>query len=136
MRLVKELACSLSHGMVPCCSKRPVCQTLLACLLGWLKHVKVFFFFVHLFQFLHAVCLDAAEILPSMLLSDPKTATMITNTLEIQLQDSSTDAAVVKKAPKEDAPEGQLVEVKFPAKKPGKYNLQLICMSGLSVQAH
>ena len=113
------------------------CCLALISLVGWLQHVKVFFFFFHLsFQFLRAVCFDAAEILPSMLLSDPKTATMITNTLEIQLQDSSTDAAVVKKAPKEDAPEGQLVEVKFPAKKPGKYNLQLICMSGLSVQAH
>ena len=61
---------------------------------------------------------------------------MITKILETQLQDSSTDAAVVSKAPKEDKQEGQLVEVKFPAKKPGKYNLQLICMSGVLVHAH
>ena len=71
-----------------------------------------------------------------MFLSDPKTAAMITKMLEGQLQES-TDAAVVKSAPngisavaKDAEVDGQLVEVKFPAKKAGKYNLQLICMSG------
>ena len=58
---------------------------------------------------------------------------MITKVLEAQLGDGPvpTDAANTKKVAKDDSLDGQLVEVKFPAKKPGKYNLQLICMSGL-----
>lgn len=58
---------------------------------------------------------------------------MITKVLEAQLGDGPvpTDAGVAKKAAKDDNLAGQIVEVKFPAKKAGKYNLQLICMSGL-----
>lgn len=58
---------------------------------------------------------------------------MITKVLEAQLGDGPvpTDAADAKKVAKHDNLDGQLVEVKFPAKKAGKYNLQLICMSGL-----
>ena len=57
--------------------------------------------------------------------------------LEGQLQTSSS-AAVVKSTAnggpsvaKDAEVEGQLVEVKFPAKKAGRYNLQLMCMSGV-----
>lgn len=103
-------------------SHRPVRLTLLFHLCIFLYSNSAWFF--------------AAETSPSLLLSDPKTATMITKILDIQLQDSSPDAAVVKKASKDDKLEGQLVEVKFPAKKPGKYNLQLICMSGELLSAH
>ena len=59
--------------------------------------------------------------------------------LEGQMQNPSSESAMVKSMPNGDASvddsvdsqvQGQLVEVKFPAKKAGKYNLQLMCMSG------
>ena len=59
--------------------------------------------------------------------------------LEGQMHESSEKSAVVKSTPSGDPSaddsaeaeaEGQLVEVKFPAKKAGRYNLQLMCMSG------
>ena len=112
-------------GMMPHHLNRPVCLKLLSCF--------------HLFGFcsscLNSACFVAAETSPSLLLSDPKTATTITKILEVQLQDSTMDAAGVTKASKGDKLEGQLVEVKFPAKKAGKYNLQLMCMSGGLMQS-
>lgn len=76
------------------------------------------------------------DVSPSLLLSNPKTAALITKMLEGQLQDSGSSAAVVKSTPnggpalaKDAEVQGQLVEVKFPAKKAGRYNLQLMCMS-------
>lgn len=85
------------------------------------------------------ISFDNADASPSLLLSNPKTAALITKMLEGQLQGSGSSAAVVKSTPtggpalaKDAEVEGQLVEVKFPAKKAGRYNLQLMCMSGMS----
>lgn len=58
------------------------------------------------------------------------------------MQNPSSESALVKTTPNGDPSaddtvdpqvQGQLVEVKFPAKKAGKYNLQLMCMSGESL---
>ena len=72
-----------------------------------------------------------------MLLSNPKTASLITKMLEGQLQGNNSKAAVVRSTPsgnpalaKDAEVEGQRVEVKCRAKKAGRSKLQLMCMSG------
>lgn len=84
----------------------------------------------------------AAEVASTSLLSNPKTLSTIQKILEGQPLGS--ESAVTDCAPGDgvgplsggDAEEeGQLVEVKFRATKPGKYSLQLICMSGTCVAA-
>ncbi len=83
------------------------------------------------------LCCPAAEAPTASLLSNPKTLSTIQKVLEGQLP--GAESAMTNGAPangngpttvSDSYEEGQLVEVKFRAMKPGKYSLQLLCMSG------
>ena len=82
-------------------------------------------------------CPCYAEAPATSLLSNPKTLSTIQKILEAQTPGS--ESVVTNAAPDDNIgpvnasdaqEEGQLVEVKFRAAKAGKYNLQLVCMSG------
>lgn len=82
-------------------------------------------------------CACCAEAPATSLLSNPKTLSTIQKILEGQTPGG--ESVVTSAAPDDSAgptnasdaqEEGQLVEVKFRAAKAGKYNLQLVCMSG------
>lgn len=79
---------------------------------------------------------DASAAPSSSLLSRPQTLSTIQKVLEGQLpsnESGTTDGlpdGVEPISSGEGEQEGQLVEVKFRAMKAGKYNLQLMCMSG------
>ena len=80
---------------------------------------------------------DASAAPASSLLSRPQTLSTIQKILEGQLpgnESTTGDGArdgVEPLSSGEGDQEGQLVEVKFRAMKAGKYNLQLMCMSGI-----
>lgn len=81
---------------------------------------------------LHVACAEAAA---TSLLSNPKTANLIQQIVAGQQpraeasgnNGTSGNGSLMAQAEEQ---QGQLVEVKFKAVKPGKYSLQLQCMSG------